>query len=226
MKYWPDINAKPPIEHNHSLIEAGASGAISGVIGRYSGRQENAQVCGAGWKPIGYRGSIPRRRPPAPGTLIRGPSSTLPSGGTYWTWIITSSPTGIIRVSKRCSRLVRKSPAVVLSSLHDRSQGTQTALDALPVPRGAGSEPRYFFWNETTSRRAVVGIAERTLAAVFKKSKVPSAHAHRFRHTLATRLLGMGGTEQEVRISWVTVLRLCGSTTRSGHRRDSNASMI
>lgn len=75
---------------------------------------------------------------------------------------------------------------------------TQTALEALPAPRGASAESRYFFWNEITSRRAVVGIAERTLAAVFKKSEVPRAHAHRFRHTLATRLLGMGGTEQEV----------------------------
>jgi site-specific recombinase XerD len=75
---------------------------------------------------------------------------------------------------------------------------TQAALDVLPLPRGASREARYFFWNETSSRRAVVGIAERTLAAVFKKSKVANAHAHRFRHTLATVLLGMGGTEQEV----------------------------
>ncbi len=75
---------------------------------------------------------------------------------------------------------------------------TQAGLDALPLPRGTGSEARYFFWNEASSRRAVVGIAERTLAAVFKKSEVANAHAHRFRHTLATRLLGMGGTEQEV----------------------------
>src|SRR5260370_3381164 len=107
MKYWPDINAKPPIEHNHSLIEAGASGAISGVIGRYSGRQENAQVSGAGWKPIGYRGSIPRRRPPAPGTLIRGPSLTLPSGETNWTWMTNGSPARIIRVSNRSHRFKR-----------------------------------------------------------------------------------------------------------------------
>lgn len=74
----------------------------------------------------------------------------------------------------------------------------QTALEALPNPRGAGSEPRYFFWNGIASKRAVVGIAERTLAAVFKKSKVPGAGAHRFRHTLATRLLGIGATETEV----------------------------
>lgn len=73
----------------------------------------------------------------------------------------------------------------------------QAALDSLPAPRGAGSEPRYFFWNGTTSRRAVVGIAERTLAAVFRKSGVARAGAHRFRHTLATRLLGIGASEQE-----------------------------
>jgi site-specific recombinase XerD len=74
----------------------------------------------------------------------------------------------------------------------------QLALDALPNPRGSGNESRFFFWNGVTTRRAVVGIAERTLAAVFKKSGVRAAHAHRFRHTLATRLLGVGGTEQEV----------------------------
>lgn len=74
---------------------------------------------------------------------------------------------------------------------------TQTALDALPAPRGAGNEPRCFFWNEASSRRAAVGVVSKTLAAVFKRSKVPNAHAHRFRHTLATRLLGMGATEQE-----------------------------
>jgi integrase/recombinase XerD len=75
---------------------------------------------------------------------------------------------------------------------------TQMALDALPAPRGGGDSPRCYFWNGTTSKRAVVGIAERTLAAVFKKSGVPGAHAHRFRHTLATRLLGAGATETEV----------------------------
>jgi len=78
-------------------------------------------------------------------------------------------------------------------------KATQTALDALPAPRGAETTPRYYFWNGVTSKRAVVGIAERTLAAVFKKSGVLGAHAHRFRHTLATRLLGSGAaTLQDV----------------------------
>ena len=49
-----------------------------------------------------------------------------------------------------------------------------------------------------TSRRAVVGIAKRTLSAVFRKSGVKDAHAHRSRHTLATRLLEQGATFEQV----------------------------
>ena len=72
------------------------------------------------------------------------------------------------------------------------------ALDALPTPRNAAQDCPYFFWNGVTSRRAVVGIAERTLEAVFKKSGVKDAHAHRYRHTLATRLLEQGATFEQV----------------------------
>jgi site-specific recombinase XerD len=71
-------------------------------------------------------------------------------------------------------------------------------LDAIPLPRNAPWDCPYYFWNGQTSRRAVIGIAERTLAAVFKKSGVKDAHAHRFRHTLATRLLGAGATYEQV----------------------------
>jgi integrase len=72
------------------------------------------------------------------------------------------------------------------------------ALDAVPPPRNAAQDCPYYFWNGQTSRRAVVGIAERTLSAVFKKSGVKDAHAHRFRHTLATRLLAQGATFEQV----------------------------
>ena len=48
------------------------------------------------------------------------------------------------------------------------------------------------------SRRAVVGIAERTLAAVFKKSGVKNAHAHRYRPTLATRHLEQGASFEQI----------------------------
>ena len=42
----------------------------------------------------------------------------------------------------------------------------------------------------------MVGIAERTLTAAFRKSGVKNAH--RYRHTLATRLLRDGASFQEV----------------------------
>jgi integrase len=74
----------------------------------------------------------------------------------------------------------------------------KSALDALPLPRNAAQDCPFYFWNEITSRRAVVGIAERTLSAVFKKSGVKDAHAHRYRHTLATSLLGQGATFEQV----------------------------
>jgi site-specific recombinase XerD len=74
----------------------------------------------------------------------------------------------------------------------------QWALDVLPAPRGVDGAPSHYFWNPATmTRRCVVGVAERTLAAVFRKSGVAKAHAHRFRHTLATAILSNGGTEQE-----------------------------
>jgi integrase/recombinase XerC len=75
---------------------------------------------------------------------------------------------------------------------------TKAALDALPAPRGTDGTGPFFFWNGTMSKRAAVATAQRTLAAVFKASGVAGAHPHRFRHTLATRLLGMGASEQQV----------------------------
>ena len=74
----------------------------------------------------------------------------------------------------------------------------KAALDALPLPRGVGEESKHFFWNGITSERAMKGISERMLAAVFTKSGVPRAHAHRFRHTLATELLGRGASFEDV----------------------------
>lgn len=71
-------------------------------------------------------------------------------------------------------------------------------LDALPLPRNAAQDCPFYFWNGHTSRRAVVGIAERTLATVFNKAGVKNAHAHRYRHTLATSLLGRGTTFEVV----------------------------
>lgn len=77
-------------------------------------------------------------------------------------------------------------------------ENLKLVLDALPLPRNAPQDCPFYFWNGVSSRRAVVGIAERTLAAVFKKSGVKNAHAHRYRHTLATRLLEQGASFDQV----------------------------
>jgi integrase len=77
-------------------------------------------------------------------------------------------------------------------------ESLKMVLDALPLPRHAAENCPHYFWNSISSRRAVVGIAGRTLSAVFKKSGVQGAHAHRYRHTLATRLLEHGATFEEV----------------------------
>lgn len=74
----------------------------------------------------------------------------------------------------------------------------KAALDACPVPRGGIPEGNWFFWNGITDQLAMKGMMERTLRAVFSKSGVPRAHAHRFRHTLATELLGEGATCEDV----------------------------
>jgi integrase len=73
-----------------------------------------------------------------------------------------------------------------------------TALDQLPHPIGAGQDNRRFFAKDGTSLRSMVKGAWRTLAAVFHRSGVGRAKPHRFRHTLASELLGKGGTLEEV----------------------------
>jgi len=98
-------------------------------------------------------------------------------------------------------------------------QELEKALEVLPLPRGSSDDHRCFFWNNVASRRAVVGIAERTLAAVFKKSEVPRAHAHRFRHTLATEILARGGTEQDV----ADILGISAAVVRKHYAKWSQA---
>jgi integrase/recombinase XerC len=72
------------------------------------------------------------------------------------------------------------------------------ALDVVPQPRGCGEVSKYFFWNGVSSERSMKSIVERGLRSVFAKSCVPHAHAHRFRHTLATELLGSGASFEDV----------------------------
>ncbi len=74
----------------------------------------------------------------------------------------------------------------------------KAALDRVPIPRGAAPDCRHYFWNGISSERTMKDTADRSLSAVFKSAMVPKAHAHRFRHTLATELLGNGASFEEV----------------------------
>jgi site-specific recombinase XerD len=95
------------------------------------------------------------------------------------------------RLEKRAvknHRMIRvELPAVVLA-----------ALDQLPHPLGATQDNRRFFAKDGATLRSLVKGAWRTLDAVFKRSGVKRAKPHRFRHTLASELLGKGGTLEVV----------------------------
>jgi site-specific recombinase XerD len=70
------------------------------------------------------------------------------------------------------------------------------ALEVLPHPKGAAG--RRFFSKDTAILRSLVKGAWRTMSAVFRQAGVRQAHPHRFRHPLASELLGKGGKLQEV----------------------------
>jgi len=75
----------------------------------------------------------------------------------------------------------------------------QAALDALPLPRAAkGPDCPYFFWSGNGARLGVIDKLTKTVKAAFVASGVPGACTHRFRHTLATEMLEMGATFEEV----------------------------
>ena len=73
-----------------------------------------------------------------------------------------------------------------------------TALDLLPQPKAAAQDSRRYFSKDSAVLRSLVKGAWRIMDAVFKRSGVERAHCHRFRHTLASELLGKGGTLEEV----------------------------
>ena len=56
----------------------------------------------------------------------------------------------------------------------------------------------YFFWDGISSKRALLGWAERVMAKIKKLSGVADFHSHRFRHTLAVSILASGGTIEDV----------------------------
>lgn len=72
------------------------------------------------------------------------------------------------------------------------------ALDSVPPPKGKTTEWQYYFWNGVSSERSMKKNVDDTLRSVFRKSGVTGAHAHRFRHTLATEMLEHGASFEEV----------------------------
>jgi len=71
------------------------------------------------------------------------------------------------------------------------------ALEVLPHPKAAALDSRLYFSSGNASVRSLVKGAQRSLSAVFKRAKVDRAHPHRFRHSLASEILGKGGTVEE-----------------------------
>lgn len=66
------------------------------------------------------------------------------------------------------------------------------ALDMVPHPKGAAKDCKLFFASGNASVRSLVKGAWRTLSRVFERAGVERAHPHKFRHTLASELLGKG----------------------------------
>ena len=71
------------------------------------------------------------------------------------------------------------------------------ALDRLPRPKAAPLDSKLYFASDTSTVRSLVKGAQRTMSAVFRLAKVSGAHCHRFRHTLASEILGKGGTVED-----------------------------
>jgi site-specific recombinase XerD len=72
------------------------------------------------------------------------------------------------------------------------------ALEVLPLPKAAAKDNQRYFASDTIGLRSLVKGAWRTMDAVFKRSGVVGAHPHRFRHTLASELLGKDGSIERV----------------------------
>jgi integrase len=68
------------------------------------------------------------------------------------------------------------------------------SLAALPRPKAAPKDSLMYFASGSSSLRSLRSGAERALRSVFKLSGVEGAHCHRFRHTLASELIGKGET--------------------------------
>lgn len=90
------------------------------------------------------------------------------------------------------------------------------ALEWLPRPHMDESNGAYFFWTGKVSevskdggQRRMVIHAIRMLRPIFREAGIKRAHAHRFRHTLATQMLAHGATMPEVALALGNTVAVC-----------------
>ncbi len=87
--------------------------------------------------------------------------------------------------------------------LHTAKTGTPVKLPLPPavveaLSTVAGTSGQYFFWTGESKPKSVVGDWQRSLRKLFRLARVANGHAHRFRHTFATRLLQAGAGLENV----------------------------
>ena len=92
--------------------------------------------------------------------------------------------------------------------------------------KAASGENKRYFYSDTTGLRSLVKGAWRTMDAVFKRSGVKGAHPHRFRHTLASELLGKGGDIDKVAAILADTAAIKKKNGGQGRNRTADASLF
>ena len=108
-----------------------------------------------------------------------------------------------------------KKEIVVKLPLHPE---LQAALDILPAAGGT-ADPIYFFESGNGTKRSATRDMTRTLRAVFVKSGVPGAHAHRFRHTLLAMVIHPTGAYQGSALGGVRLWHILGTDEKAACTR-------
>ena len=78
------------------------------------------------------------------------------------------------------------------------TEDLRAALNGVPHPRGADPDCPYYFYNGHRDVENAVRRVWRTTNSVFRLSGVKNAKTHRFRHTLATRMLEQGANFEDI----------------------------
>jgi site-specific recombinase XerD len=73
----------------------------------------------------------------------------------------------------------------------------KAALDCVPSPN-RNPDSRYFFWSEQCTVKTQKAHVDRFMRSLFKQAGIVNGHCHRWRHTLATELLGRGASFEDV----------------------------